>query len=440
MPRLKVLILSYLPFRHPIDGLLDSPLMQTLQVYSEAFEVFLVVRVKNETDACLLRDTIRDRYLHVIVYPVVEKVYWEPKLRRRDYSLLLWLRGIIHLIRVMIRTRKMVWIYSAQFFFCGSHLFEKVLRGIFFEISPDLIYFQDTFCFTHFDVIPRKTPRILYYGESLSGGIYWSGDVQKKIRTKLALWKAKKWEQLIFRNIDMGIVFSLKDKEWLQRHVLAEPPDILISHVGIDHEYFSATSDNVEKASVMCLGKMHADHNVSGVKIIATEILPKVRKTVPHLKFFVVGMDPTPDVSRLSQDPLNVVTGYVEDLRPYFTRAAIFLNWSKIRIGIRSRILLAMSMGKAVITTSEGLWGIEGAVDGRNVLVANDVDQFADKIIMMIHNKKMREDLGSAARQLIIEQYSLARWKSEFMRASWKLLKDKSFDNNRSIHDGDGGN
>ena len=63
-------------------------------------------------------------------------------------------------------------------------------------------------------------------------------------------------------------------------------------------------------------------------------------------------------------------------------------------------------MGKAIVTTSVGIRGIE-AVDGRDIIVADGADKIAESVLDLLGDKGKRARLGEAARKFVLENYSM---------------------------------
>jgi glycosyltransferase involved in cell wall biosynthesis len=120
----------------------------------------------------------------------------------------------------------------------------------------------------------------------------------------------------------------------------------------------------------------------------------------------IVGKNPPPDFVRLAEDPNSgvIVTGFVEELDPYFAKSAIMVIPVRAGGGMRVRILEAFARGIPVITTSIGLEGIQ-ARPGIDVLVSDDPVDFANSVLNLLRDKDLQEKLASNGRQLVEEKY-----------------------------------
>src|SRR5439155_1395282 len=83
------------------------------------------------------------------------------------------------------------------------------------------------------------------------------------------------------------------------------------------------------------------------------------------------------------------LTGYVEDVRPYVRAAACYIVPLRVGGGTRLKILDAWAMGKAVVSTSIGCEGLV-AEDGRNILIRDDPDGFAQAVRAVLQDERLR--------------------------------------------------
>ncbi len=66
-----------------------------------------------------------------------------------------------------------------------------------------------------------------------------------------------------------------------------------------------------------------------------------------------------------------------------------------------------MAMGQACVSTEIGAEGIS-VVANKEVFIANQPEEFAAAIVLLLDNEEIRTSLGAAAREKFIEEYSNA--------------------------------
>ena len=91
--------------------------------------------------------------------------------------------------------------------------------------------------------------------------------------------------------------------------------------------------------------------------------------------------------------------------------------------GTRLKIVEAMAMSKAIVSTTLGAEGIE-AVPGRDILIADEPAAFADAVSRLLTEPGLAARIGNSARQLSEARYawsSAARTLEGFFR---QILQD----------------
>jgi glycosyltransferase involved in cell wall biosynthesis len=98
-------------------------------------------------------------------------------------------------------------------------------------------------------------------------------------------------------------------------------------------------------------------------------------------------------------------TGYLEDIRPHCSRSDVMVAPIRIGGGTRLKIVEAMALGIAVVTTTIGCEGI-AVKDGRDVLVADEPQLFARRIAEALSNAQLRHRLTESAYKIAQQHYS----------------------------------
>ncbi len=108
-------------------------------------------------------------------------------------------------------------------------------------------------------------------------------------------------------------------------------------------------------------------------------------------------MNPNEAVRRLASQEGIVVTGGVEDVRPYLQHAAAVVAPLRIARGIQNKVLEAMSMARPVVVASAPAAGILG-VPGTDFETADSADEFAQKVIRVME-PSVGEAMGKNSRE-----------------------------------------
>jgi sugar transferase (PEP-CTERM/EpsH1 system associated) len=183
---------------------------------------------------------------------------------------------------------------------------------------------------------------------------------------------------------------------------------------GVDDRYFNPSLDFTNPygdmaPTVVFTGMMDYWANVDAVVWFADEVFPRLRAALPELRFAVVGGRPSPEVVRLGQRAGILVTGRVADVRPYVRHATLAVAPMRIARGVQNKVLEAMAMGRAVLTTPEGATGID-ALDGRDLAVAPAEPQaMAARLLALLTDEAQRSAIAARGRAVIEARYTWSR-------------------------------
>lgn len=221
-----------------------------------------------------------------------------------------------------------------------------------------------------------------------------------------------KYEKYINNNFHHSVVVSQREKD-LFLELYPSAKTITAIPNGVDYEYFSSSArfefinpklDHSDPVLVFT-GAMDYYANIEGVTWFCFEILPGIKKEFPKTQFFIVGSNPVPKVKELENIEGVTVTGFVDDIRPYYQFADICIVSLRIAAGIQNKVLEAMSMGKPVITTAKALEGIN-AIANEHILVEDEPQNFSNAVILLLKNLEQKKTLGTKARLFVKESYN----------------------------------
>ncbi len=143
---------------------------------------------------------------------------------------------------------------------------------------------------------------------------------------------------------------------------------------GVDLDYFSPAhvfpppfADG--RPLIVFTGDMAYWPNVDAVTWFAREVMPALLERPARPRFVIVGAKPAEAVRSLASDDI-VVTGRVDDVRPYLAHAGAVVAPLLLARGLQNKVLEGMAMGKVVIATSAGEQGLDVRRDGA-VLIAD---------------------------------------------------------------------
>ncbi len=206
------------------------------------------------------------------------------------------------------------------------------------------------------------------------------------------------------------LTVSPADKRALSRLATQVGERIRLLPNGVDPDYWSMEADYPTPemghgARIVFDGTMDYRPNVDAVVWFTGEVWPLIKQASPDAHFYIVGRNPAQRVKVLGQIPGITVTGQVEDTRGWVAGADVYVVPMRMGGGVRLKVLQAMSIGCAIVSTPMGAEGIvvEG---GRDMLLARSAHEFAGDTLALLADSAKGAKLGSTARELAKRKYS----------------------------------
>jgi glycosyltransferase involved in cell wall biosynthesis len=223
----------------------------------------------------------------------------------------------------------------------------------------------------------------------------------------ISLQRLQRYEFNMYRSADHTIVLSPEERYG----VLSYAPDLRVTVIpsGVDTEYFKPDPAAVREEAVVITGYYDDVANRDAVLWFSRTVWPLLRQRHPHLTFYVVGPNPSRAMLDLAhRDPGIVVTGWVEDIRPYLARAKVFVCPNRLGSGMRGKILQAMASGVPVAATTLGAEGIPVQI-GDTGFIADTPAIMAQHISLLLGDDALRNAIACNARSMVVERFSWDR-------------------------------
>ena len=175
---------------------------------------------------------------------------------------------------------------------------------------------------------------------------------------------------------------------------------------GVDLDYFTPQDDPGSACHTICfVGVLNYRPNADGVTWFAQRVMPLLRQRVPDATFQIVGRHPTPKIEELANIEGVDVVGSVPDVRSYIQRSAAVIAPFRIARGVQNKVLEAMACQRVVVCSPEAHEGID-AVDGEQLLVAHEPEQWVAQLRDVFDKHERRQRIAAAARQCVERTYS----------------------------------
>ena len=225
---------------------------------------------------------------------------------------------------------------------------------------------------------------------------------------KAYLWqqarKLRRLEEAVCHQFDVNLTVSELDKQTL----LARNPRAHCHVVenGTDTDYFHPSETPPEPNTIVFAGGLSWYPNVQGIQYFAHAIWPLLKRQCPGIRWYLAGRSPAEPVIRIAKnDPDITLVPDPEDIRPWIWKGAVFICPIIDGGGTRLKILDALAMGKAVVTTTIGAEGLD-VKPGEHLLVADQPEEFAHSVKQALNDAPLRQRLAACGRTLVEQLYS----------------------------------
>ena len=303
------------------------------------------------------------------------------------------------------------------------------LRGLFSRNAYDLNWLASSamaarlkqtlnrvkFDVIHFDTLGLAPYRALASGvgtvlnhHNIESSMMEHRAVLEKRRVPRQYWR---WEASKLRRAEReycprfcaNLVVSLEDGETLAK--LAPGIETRVVANGVDTEYFTPRPDPNGNTLLFC-GGLDWYPNGEAMAYFFDQIWPRLTRERPDLRVLVVGRRPPKWLMELGDSDRRVhVTGFVDDVRPYFREATAYICPIRVGGGTRLKILDALAMGMPLIGTTFACSGIS-VQDEKHVLMGDTAEVFVNQVLRVLAGPALRASLAAQGRQLVCQNYS----------------------------------
>lgn len=214
-----------------------------------------------------------------------------------------------------------------------------------------------------------------------------------ELRRQLELWRA--FETGAWRRVNRVVTMSRKDRELAGQNAVVLPN-------GVDLARFAPTGRAPEPRRLLFIGSFTHVPNLLALEFFLTRVWPLLKDATLHViagarhEYF---LDRYRDRVQLHLDgPRIDLEGFVADVRPAYRRATLVVAPLVVSAGTNIKILEAMAMGKAVVSTPAGVNGLDLS-PGEDFLLARTAEEMAAGIERLLQDGVERNRIEVAARQ-----------------------------------------
>jgi glycosyltransferase involved in cell wall biosynthesis len=213
------------------------------------------------------------------------------------------------------------------------------------------------------------------------------------------LLKIIQYEKRHYARYNLAVTVSEEDRRVVRSRCPGLPVEIIPN--GVDSSFFEPPIDPGRDDTIVYIGHYGYPPNADAILHFCRRILPLIRRQIPSVQVLAIGREPP---AELAQYEGVQTMGFVPDVRPYLTQAGVVIAPLRVGGGTRIKVLEALAMGKAVVSTTLGAEGLSVA-HGENILLADEPATFADSVVRLLEQPELRARLGRNGRKLVTQTY-----------------------------------
>lgn len=239
----------------------------------------------------------------------------------------------------------------------------------------------------------------------------------QRMRYWLSWQKHRRYEARYLCHFDLVMMVSEADGATTKATIGAAQTAVEVVPNGVDCRRNYPGFTVVQPHSLIYSGALTYRANYDAVCFFLAEVLPLIRREIVDVRLTITGATDGVPLHRLPMDESVYLSGYVEDIRPYVSGAAVCIVPLREGGGTRLKILEAMALGTPVVSTTKGAEGLD-VVHGEHLLIADEPERFAAYTVELLLRPELRQRLADNARRLVEQKYD---WEGIGRRFTWLI-------------------
>lgn len=287
-----------------------------------------------------------------------------------------------------------------------SAAFEKALTALLSKERFDIIQLESIYMGPYIPVLRKHSDAKIVVRAHNVEHLLWQRRTEGEKNALKKSWfrsltrKLRNAENAILAQADAIVPITREDGEYIAGAVPGKAMHVLPYTMKLPQTGMGTTT---EKNTVCHIGAMDWAPNIQGVKWLVQECWPLVLRKVPGAKLVLAGRKLQANEPAYS-GPNIEVKGEAENALDFIARYPVMAVPLFSGGGMRVKLIEAMAMQKAIVTTPVGAEGT-GIVNGRQALIADDAESFAAAIARLLSEPEYAAGLGQEARLFVSGEF-----------------------------------
>jgi len=293
---------------------------------------------------------------------------------------------------------------------------EKFSKQIIFLLTTntfDFIQLEGLYTLPYLELIRKyHHGKIVYRSHNIEHNIWQenaqsSKSISKKLYYNILARRLKRFEIQNINTYDILLPISNIDANYY--HQLNNNKPCFVAPFGIKPDNYNpkiTNKPNQESGStILFIGSLDWIPNQDGLLWFIRNCLPIIINEIEDARLLVAGRNaPKWLVKKLTNNKIQFL-GNVENALEFIRQDGIFIVPLFAGSGMRVKIIEAMAMKKAIVSTSKGIEGIQ--YNENEILIANTPEKFAASVLQLLKDKELQNNFGKLAQNRIKTDYDI---------------------------------
>ena len=247
----------------------------------------------------------------------------------------------------------------------------------------------------------------LSYGE-----VHHSSDMKQRLRHALTWFKLRMYLSHLLDSFQACTVASVRERQLLTQNIPRYKNQIEIIPNSLSMDEYKNIMPEKKGDTLIFTGSFKYHTNYESMVWFVADVFPLILEQLPETQLIITG-----DHAGLSLPSIKNITlvGHVDDIKTLVASCSVSIAPLLNGGGTRLKILEAMALGTPVVATSKGVEGLD-VLSGKHFLLADVPVEFANCVIRLLKDEKLRVTLIKNAGLLVREKYDLGTVLSNYLR------------------------
>jgi polysaccharide pyruvyl transferase CsaB len=206
--------------------------------------------------------------------------------------------------------------------------------------------------------------------------------------------------------LDARVAVTTKDAEFF-RDIYPGQEYSVLNH-GLSFDEFVLPDSKPEPNTLVFVGNYLHYPNAEAMDYFFAEIWENIRREIPDARIYLVGANPTDRMKQQADGRRVIVTGPVEDVRPYIQKASVCIAPLISGAGLRGKVIEYAALRRPFVATSIASTDLVFE-DGVDYFRVDKASKFSERVVTLLKNPHLAVKMADHAFETARQNYDTQR-------------------------------